>query len=92
KNRQEASQCARPVEEVLSRKNPVDAYISELPLFISVDFTEMICSDGLCPAYFDERLMWSDTHHLTRSYLEYTTPRLKELLERQTSFFNNFEN
>ena len=91
KNRQEASQCARPIEEVLLPKNPVDAYINELPLFISIDFTEMICSEELCPAYFDERLMWSDTHHLTRSYLEYTTPRLKELLERQTSFFNNFE-
>ncbi|UXZ55436.1 acyltransferase [Halomonas sp. 7T] len=90
KNREDASQCARPVEEVLLQTNPAEEYVGEIPLFISVDFTEMICDEGLCPAYFDGRLMWSDTHHLTRTYLEYVTPSLKELLQRQTSFFQNF--
>ncbi|MFS8149690.1 acyltransferase [Halomonas profundus] len=92
KNRHEASLCARPIEEVLLSVNPADAYVGEIPLFISIDFTELICVEGLCPAYFDERLMWSDTHHLTRNYLEYITPSLKASLEHQTSIFQVFNN
>ncbi|WP_186436940.1 acyltransferase family protein [Vreelandella titanicae] len=92
KNRQEASQCARPIDEVLLKDNPIEAYVGEIPLFISIDFTELICVDGLCPAYFDGRLMWSDTHHLTRNYLEYITPSLKASLEHQTSIFQTFDN
>jgi len=37
-------------------------------------------------------LMWSDTHHLTRNYLEYITPSLKASLEHQTSIFQVFNN
>lgn len=91
KNREEASHCARPVGEVLLSQNPADEYVGDIALFISVDFTEMMCDEGLCPAYFDGRLMWSDTHHLTRTYLEYIIPSLKESLEQQTLFFHNFE-
>ncbi|WP_346795483.1 SGNH hydrolase domain-containing protein [Halomonas sp. Bachu 37] len=87
KNRQEASQCARPVEEVLLPRNPADEDMKQNPLFISVDFTKLICSKGLCPAYFDGRLMWSDTHHLSRTYLKYITPSLKNVLERQAPVF-----
>lgn len=87
KNRQEAGQCARPMEEVLLQDNPADAYVDKITLFISIDFTEFICVEGLCPAYFDGRLMWSDTHHLTRNYLEYITPSLKASLDQQTSIF-----
>lgn len=87
KNRQEAGQCARPMKEVLLQDNPADEYVDKIPLFISIDFTEFICVEGLCPAYFDGRLMWSDTHHLTRNYLEYITPSLKASLDQQTSVF-----
>nr|WP_082906572.1 MULTISPECIES: acyltransferase family protein [unclassified Halomonas] len=92
KNRDEASLCARPIEEVLLKDNPADEYAAIIPLFTSIDFTPLICVDGLCPAYFDERLMWSDTHHLTRNYLEYITPSLKESLEHQTSIFQTLNN
>jgi hypothetical protein len=92
KNRLEAGQCARPIEEVLLQQNPADKHVDRIPLFTSIDFTELICAEGLCPAYFDGRLMWSDTNHLTRTYLEYMSPILKELFERQTPIFQSFNN
>ncbi|QNU61642.1 acyltransferase family protein [Vreelandella titanicae] len=90
KNSREASECARPVEEVLLQENPANEYQDEIPLFISIDFTKLICEDRVCPAFFDERLMWSDTHHLSRTYLKYITLSLKRSLEMQTTIFQTF--
>jgi peptidoglycan/LPS O-acetylase OafA/YrhL len=82
-NMDEISVCARPVEELFLEVNPAEKFAEQMPLFHSADFTHFFCADGRCPVYFDGKLMWRDSHHLTDSYMKYISLAVERSLGEQ---------
>jgi peptidoglycan/LPS O-acetylase OafA/YrhL len=86
-NLETASQCARSKDELYQAENPVEPVAANIPQFHSVDFLALFCVEGRCPAVFDHYLMYFDTHHFTKTYLEYMTKAFIAALEEQTPVF-----
>ncbi|MFC7404680.1 acyltransferase family protein [Georgenia alba] len=45
-----------------------------------VDLTAYFCNDETCPAVIDDRLVYRDTHHLTRTFSDAMRPAVEEAL------------
>lgn len=86
-NPEHATTCARPVEELYMPDNPATPVAAKIPLFHSVDLGNLYCADGFCPAVFEQRLMYFDDHHFTRTYVEFMTKAIYRELQTQTPEF-----
>lgn len=80
-----ASKCARSMAELYLDENPAERYETSIPLFHSVDFVNLFCADGQCPAVFNNRLMYFDSNHFTRTYMEYISTAVMASLEEQAA-------
>tara|TARA_R110000851_G_scaffold130818_1_gene264498 strand:- start:929 stop:2866 length:1938 start_codon:yes stop_codon:yes gene_type:complete len=92
RNSDDVSKCATNYLLSLDNENPV-VEIKEnegLENFFPIDFTEVLCSDGRCPAYFDGYPAMRDDHHLTESYILYLSRALEKSLDHQVDGFKNF--
>src|SRR5690606_12491815 len=49
-NPETATICARPVEELYMPENPAAGVAATIPLFHSVDMSNLYCAEGYCPA------------------------------------------
>jgi peptidoglycan/LPS O-acetylase OafA/YrhL len=86
-NPEAASHCARPISELYLERDPALVYEGAIPLFHSADFSALYCTQDRCPAVFENRLMYFDTHHLTRSYISYIGQALERTLRKQVPEF-----
>ncbi|MGQ9425256.1 acyltransferase family protein [Gilvimarinus sp. F26214L] len=78
-----AGECARPVTDLFLQENPAEPYEARMPLFHSVDFSDLICTDQSCPVVFANRLMYFDTHHLSRTYVEFIALAMDHAVREQ---------
>ncbi|MCW8194626.1 acyltransferase [Proteobacteria bacterium 005FR1] len=85
--RHAADQCARPVRELYLPEDPSLVFEGAIQSFHRADFGSIYCTRDRCPAVFQDRLMYFDTHHLTRSYVIYMANRLEHLLRAQVPEF-----
>lgn len=88
----DASKCTIHYQTSLLEKNPALALKEEVKDFYPVDFTSVICSDGLCPLTFDGYLTMIDDSHFTASYISYLAPALEKSLNDQVGGFSKFLN
>lgn len=94
RNSNDVSKCTTNTSLSLKSQNPViDIKNKEgLKNFYPVDFTDTICSDGICPAAFDEYMAMRDDYHLTESYILYLAPALEKALDNQVGGFSRLLN
>lgn len=85
RNSDDVSKCKTNASLSLKNQNPVINIKKEenLKEFYPVDFTSVICSDGICPAFFNGYPTMRDNHHFTQSYISYIAPALEKSLDNQ---------
>lgn len=86
-NPETATICARAVEELYMPENPAAGVAATIPLFHSVDMSNLYCAEGYCPAVFEQRLMYFDNHHFTRTYMEFMAKAIHRELQEQVPEF-----
>lgn len=77
--------CGAPAEEMLAADSPL-AEVTGDPRVVGIDFTDLLCPDGYCPAAIGNVGVYLDTHHLTRSYLQTARPQVEKALDRATGW------
>ena len=82
-NPSSASKCGRSRREIFAPSNPADSISNTLATFTSVDFSDLYCSEDLCPVFRDGIIMYRDKHHFTASYLDYIESQVAKVLERE---------
>ncbi|MDU4033817.1 acyltransferase family protein [Acinetobacter sp.] len=94
KNSDDGSKCATNYSSSLKKVNPIIQIKEDEGLngFYPVDFTEVICSNGVCPAIFDGYPTMRIDDHLTRSYISYLAPALEKSLDNQVGGFSKILN
>ncbi|WP_333954217.1 acyltransferase family protein [Psychrobacter sp. S4(2024)] len=90
RNSNDVSKCAANASLSLKSQNPViDIKNKEgLKSFYPVDFTNVICNDGLCPAAFNGYPTMRDKNHFTESYILYMAPALEKAINNQVGGFS----
>lgn len=68
-------------------ENPAAGVAATIPLFHSVDMSNLYCAEGYCPAVFEQRLMYFDNHHFTRTYMEFMAKAIHRELQEQVPEF-----
>jgi hypothetical protein len=86
---EDASLCSTARSESLRDENPVLSRGSELVRFYPVDFTNVLCQSGDCPAYFDGYPVMRDSRHFTKSYVTYMAKSLEASLDSQLKGFTD---
>lgn len=90
KNMEDSSKCTVNYRSSLLEKNPALALKEEISKgFYPVDFTDTMCSDGLCPLVFDGYLTMIDDSHFSASYISYLAPTLVRSLDNQVGGLSN---
>lgn len=72
---EDAPRCQVPVDRVLAADNPADP-LGDRPGFTSLDFTDLICPDGLCRPVVGNAHVFMDPHHLSWVYARTMAPEL----------------
>ena len=91
----DVSKCIANASSSLKAKNPVVSIKNNeerLKNLYPVDFTNIICSDGVCPAAFNGYPAMRDGTHLTESYISYIAPALEKELNNQVGGFSRLLN
>lgn len=88
----DASECAINYLSSLKKENPIISIkeVEGLEGFYPVDFTGVLCSDGMCPAVFNGYPAMRDDSHLTESYVSYLAKSLEKSLDSQVDGFSRF--
>lgn len=94
KNSDDGSKCGTNYLSSLKNVNPAIQVKADEGMngFYPVDFTEVICGDGICPANFDGYPSVRNTDHLTKSYVSYLAVALEESLDKQVGGFSKILN
>lgn len=89
RNSKNAYKCATSYSSSLKPINPamIVKEKEKLKAFYAVDFTNILCRDGLCPAVFDGYPTMRDKSHFTESYILYLSEALEESLDSQVGGF-----
>jgi len=66
-NRTELSACAFDRAVAMVGHTKQQRASRDIPVQL-IDMTDRICGPNLCPAVFDDYLVWRDAHHLTATY------------------------
>jgi peptidoglycan/LPS O-acetylase OafA/YrhL len=80
---EDLGQCDFPDDVVVGadRMDEVErAVLGGIQKVSYLDFTDLICPDGICPAIVDSVVRFQDDHHLTASFVETLTPTIEERL------------
>ncbi|WP_017589331.1 acyltransferase family protein [Nocardiopsis ganjiahuensis] len=62
------SACDRPASAALELDDPQELAAREVEGAELIDLTDMICTDGACPAVIGNVVVYRDSHHLTETY------------------------
>lgn len=94
RNSDDISKCTTNASLSLKNKNPVVDVKKEegLKNFYPVDFTNIICDNGVCPAAFNGYPTMRDNVHFTNSYISYIAPALEKELDNQVGGFSKLLN
>lgn len=60
--------CDVARSETLALRNPAERLEQELPSFTTVDLTDWLCTDDVCPAVIEDTIVYHDRHHLTATF------------------------
>ena len=71
-------QCSGPQSAVLYRDGLVQA--AALTGYPLIDFTDLFCREGRCPAIIGNVFVYVDSHHITATYMRTLAPMLQERL------------
>jgi peptidoglycan/LPS O-acetylase OafA/YrhL len=77
KNLQHAYLCAKPRSKALLDKDPATEYPN---LIVSVDLSDLLCNEDICPTFFEGYLMYRDRHHVSVPYAMFLREKLAERL------------
>jgi peptidoglycan/LPS O-acetylase OafA/YrhL len=81
----DAEKCTASQLASLKAENPIIKIKQENNLngFYPVDFTDVLCDEGECPAAFDGFVTMRDNTHFTQSYIQYLAQALESSLDNQ---------
>jgi peptidoglycan/LPS O-acetylase OafA/YrhL len=90
RNSDDVSRCAAIASLSLANKNPVFEFQKDggLENFYPVDFTNVICNKGMCPAVINGHPAMRDAYHFTDTYISYMAPALEKALNAQSGGFS----
>ena len=90
RNSDDVSKCTTNTSLSLENQNPIVDIKNEegLKNFYPIDFTNVICSNGVCPAAFNGYPTMRDNQHFTESYISYIAPALEKALDNQVGGFS----
>lgn len=71
-----APTCSVSRRKALLSSNPADKHAS---IIENIDLSDMFCTSDICPAYFDDKLIYRDSNHLNVEYTYF----IQDELERQ---------
>jgi len=75
--------CRIRLQEIAASKpDPVIAARREEREVALLDFTDLVCPDGICPAVIGNVVVWRDSHHLTATYSRSMANFFAERLEK----------
>jgi len=78
--------CAVTPEVGFKHADHLAEVIKELPGVIYADFSDVICPAARCAPFIGADIVYRDTNHLTRTFVEkYLQPRLEALLSKELS-------
>lgn len=63
------AQCTKPAGQNVD-ENPLDPLEERYPGFATINFTDLVCPDGNCPAIIGNVYTYMDSNHLTKTYVE----------------------
>lgn len=78
----DAISCGSVRARVLSPTNPADEFAEGKPLFHSLDLSDGICNETLCPAVVGNIIVYKDWHHLSATYVRSLTDGLGAQMAR----------
>src|SRR5699024_2537777 len=79
--------CGRDRADALDPVDPAPAAYAGLAradLVTLLDFTDLLCTDEVCPAEIGNVVVYRDSDHLTATYVRTMTPFIDEQLCRRT--------
>jgi hypothetical protein len=74
------TQCDQPRDEAVGGRDTVPAALELAPGVRSGKFLDFFCDEQTCPAVIGNVLVYRDPNHVTRTYMEQLTDRLREVL------------
>jgi hypothetical protein len=74
---------ARELDRNLSYKNIMTQVLSRYPNVATFDPADVLCKDGICKAVIDNRVMYTDTNHLSESGSDIQGAQLKKRFSLQ---------
>ncbi|QSZ51487.1 acyltransferase (plasmid) [Arthrobacter sp. D5-1] len=83
---QDSPECNPARDDVLLKVNPLQELATREPLLHSVDVTDSICTDTVCPAVVGNVYVYRDHDHLNKTYVETMTPAFKRSLLAATGW------
>ena len=72
-------QCDLSQRDAFSTTSPLEHAVAPQDVHL-VDFTDLFCSQGQCPAVIGNVLVYRDKHHVTGTYMRTMAPAVWERL------------
>jgi hypothetical protein len=79
-NYADPTQCDQPREDAVGGRDTVPAALELAPRAKSGEFLDFFCDRSTCPAVIGNVLVYRDPNHVTRTYMEQLTDRVREVL------------
>ncbi|GGM27462.1 acyltransferase family protein [Promicromonospora citrea] len=79
-NYTDPAQCDQPREDALAGRRTVPAALEAAPRATSGDVLDLFCDETTCPAVIGNVLVYRDPNHVTRTYMDQVTDRVREIL------------
>jgi len=79
-NYTDPTQCDQPRADAVGGRDTVPAALELAPRVTSAEFLDYFCDEATCPAVIGNVLVYRDPNHVTGTYMEQLTDRLREVL------------
>ncbi|MFD5867240.1 acyltransferase family protein [Corynebacterium sp. NPDC060344] len=74
------AECGTPRDRVLSPFHGADDILAGIPDSLSLDFSDLVCPDGICPAVIGNIYVYRDDNHLSDQFALSLTSEMKRRL------------
>lgn len=79
-NYTDPTRCDQAREDAVGGRDTVPAALELAPRVRSAEFLDLFCDETTCPAVIGNVLVYRDPNHVTETYMEQLTDRLREVL------------
>ena len=81
-NYTDPTQCDQPRADALGGRDTIPAALEAAPRVKVAEFLDYFCDDATCPAVIGNVLVYRDPNHVTATYMNQLTDRLREVLPK----------